>query len=285
VDPAAERRRELGGFLRSRREALDRAGYGLPPTRGRTAGLRREEVAYHAGVSVTWYTWLEQGRETNPSRQVLDAIARTLRLAPAEHHYLLGLAGYAPVPPGELPPTAPAPPHLQRLLDAQGAAPAFAVAATWDIAAWNRAYAALYPAVATVPADERNLLWLIFTDPGVRRMLPDWETTAQQFLAEYRAAAGPALGTAAHAALVSRLVEASPTFAQAWHHHHVERFASRERRFHHPEAGPLTFEQHRLTPSDQPDLHVVIYLPADGATLRAMAQLARTDGGSGRKAR
>ena len=104
----AERRAELGGFLRTRRTQIPRAELGLPATsRRRTSGLRREEVAYLSGVSITWYTWLEQGCDTNPSRQVLDAIARTLRLSSAEHAYLLSLAGHSAPQPTPIPPARP----------------------------------------------------------------------------------------------------------------------------------------------------------------------------------
>ena len=145
----AERRSEMGAFLRARREQLPRADHGLPPLqRGRANGLRREEVSYLCGVSVTWYTWLEQGRPINPSRQVLDAVAATLRLSGAEHEYLLGLAGYAAPQPSEPLAVVPAPPHIQRLLDELGDRPAYALAADWSIAGWNAAYAALYPNVA-----------------------------------------------------------------------------------------------------------------------------------------
>jgi transcriptional regulator with XRE-family HTH domain len=269
-----ERRRELGGFLRWRRQHLLRADYQLPPVgRSRQTGLRREEIAFHAGVSVTWYTLLEQGKAAHPSRQVLDALAQTMRLSLAEHQYILALAGYVPEPPGDPVPPAVVPPHIQRLLDAHVEAPAFAVSPDWTIAGWNRAYQALYPKVATVNASDRNLLWIIFTDPYVRSMLPDWEVTSGHFLAEYRAQAGPSLGHPAHAALVKRLLDTSPEFSRAWNQHQVERFASRERRFHHPDVGELTFEHHRLTPSDLPDLHVVVYLPLDYETRGKMRRL------------
>ncbi|AYY13142.1 XRE family transcriptional regulator [Actinobacteria bacterium YIM 96077] len=271
-----ERRRELGDFLRKRRAELVRADFQLPPVgRTRVTGLRREEIAYRAGVSVTWYTWLEQGREINPSRQVLDSIARNMRLSVAEHEYVLSLAGYAPNHSTELAPVA-APAHLQRLLDAQGDAPAFAVSPDWTIAAWNAAYEALYPNVATVAPEQRNLLWLIFTDPYVRQMLPDWEVTSRHFVAEYRAEAGPSLGHPAHVTLVGRLLDESPEFARAWEEHRIERFASRERRFHHPDVGDLLFEHHRLIPSDVPDVHVVVYVPQpDSATRTRMRTLTR----------
>jgi transcriptional regulator with XRE-family HTH domain len=255
--------KELGAFLRARRQQLVRADFDLPPIgRHRSVGLRREEIAYRANLSVTWYTWLEQGRSVNPSRQVLDALAMTMRLSAAEHEYLLSLAGYAPAPPaGSAPVEAPA--ALRRLLDALLPSPAFAVSPDWAIAAWNAAYEALYPPVATVGPADRNLLLAIFTDPSVRELLPDWDVTSRHFLAEYRAGAGQLLGQPAHVALVGRLLAGSPEFARAWAAHEVERFASRERRFRHPAAGELVFEHHRLIPSDQPDLHVVVYL-ADG---------------------
>ncbi len=272
-----EARRELGGFLRKRREQLLRADFALPPVgRSRTSGLRREEIAYHAGVSVTWYTWLEQGRGINPSRHVLDAVARTLRLTAEEHEYVLALAGYAPERiESQTDVVAAPPPHVRRLLDSLDDAPAFAVAPDWSIVAWNGAYEALYPNVATVASEDRNLLAFVFTDPDVRRMLPDWETTSRHFLAEYRAEAGQLLGGHARTTSVERLMANSAEFANAWNEHRVERFASRERVFDHPRAGRLVFEHHRLTPTDVPDLHVVIYLPQDADTRAKLRSLRR----------
>ncbi len=273
VRPSDERRRELGTFLRARREQLIRADHGLGPVaRGRSTGLRREEIAYHSGVSVTWYTWLEQGRDINPSRQVLDAVAHTMRLTADEHHYVLRLAGFAPAPGDDLAVVA-APAHLQHLLDAQGHAPAFAIAPDWTIAAWNRAYEALYPNVASLDDAERNLLWIIFTNPAVRELLADWATTSRHFVAEYRAQAGPLLGHPSHAGLIARLRSASPEFEDAWSEHRIEPFATRERHFRHPDVGELVFEHHRLAPSDVPETYVVIYLPADEATRQRMARL------------
>ncbi len=197
MDSGTWRRGELGDFLRTRRGQLVRADLGLPPVgRRRTTGLRREEVAFLSGVSVTWYTWLEQGRDIQPSRQVLDAIARTLRLSPPEHAYVLSLAGYsAPPPPAEPIPQA-APPHVQRLLDALDSYPAYAIAPDWGISGWNPAYARLYPNVAAVPVSDRNLLWLVFTDPYVRDLLPDWESDSRRFLAN--SAPRPVRGWAIH---------------------------------------------------------------------------------------
>lgn len=259
---AEERRKELGTFIRARRDQLERTNFGLPPLgRGRTVGLRREEVSYLSGVSVTWYTWLEQGRDINPSRQVLDAVARTLHLTTTEHSYLLSLLGYAPVQPREVVPVALAPDHVQRLLDALDEYPAYAIAPDWGIAGWNAAYAALYPNVATASPEQRNLLWLVFTDPYVRDLLPDWAVTSRRFLAEFRAETGQRLGDPGHAYLISRLLETSSDFRAGWESHDIQGFTSRERAFHHPLVGDLFFEHHQLAPSDHPDLHVIIYTP------------------------
>jgi transcriptional regulator with XRE-family HTH domain len=269
-----ERRRELGQFLRDRRGNLVRAELGLPPIgRSRTVGLRREEIASFSAVSVTWYTWLEQGRDINASRQVLESIARVLRLSAAEQSYLLAMGGYAPVPAAEVAVIEAAPPHLQGLLDALGF-PAFAVAPDWGIAGWNSAYAGLYSRIAEVAPAERNLLWLIFTDPHLREMLPDWEETSRHFVAEFRAEAGPRLGSGPHTALVGRLLAASPDFAQVWADRGVEGFASRRRVFLHPGVGELVFDQHRLVPSDAPELHFVLYVPTPGTpTQERLARL------------
>lgn len=260
-----KRRKELGALLRTRREQLDRNDYGLPPgTRGRTRGLRREEVSFLSGVSVTWYTWLEQGRDINPSRQVLDAVARCLRLTVPEHDYLLALSGFAPTRPGVEPAVQAAPAHVQRFLDALGDHPAYALAPDWGITGWNRAYEWLYPNVARTPPEQRNLLWLVFTDPDVRALLDDWDVTSRRFLAEFRAEAGSRLGDPRSLDLVARLVEVSPEFRAGWQDHDIRGFQSRERIFHHPQAGRLVFEQHQLRPSDHPDIQLVVYTPVEG---------------------
>lgn len=268
-------RRELGAFLRSRRASLMRADFGLPSVgRSRTSGLRREEVSYLSGVSVTWYTWLEQGRDIHPSREVLDSVARTLRLSSAEHSYVLSLAGYsAPTPITDSGPVE-APGSVQRLLDSLATSPAFALTASWGIVGWNAAYAVLFPPIAEVPVEDRNLLWLVFTHPYVRRLLPRWTEDSSRFLAEFRAEAGPHLGEPAVAAVVDRLSAASPEFRAGWTSHDLSGFASRERLFHSPETGDLRLEHHRLVPSDHPELHLVVYTPVDdGETPQRLAAL------------
>ncbi|CAN5195883.1 helix-turn-helix transcriptional regulator [soil metagenome] len=263
MDKRAQQRLALGEFLRSRREAAPREELGFPAVpRMRTSGLRREEVAISAGVSVTWYTWLEQGRDINPSKQVLAAVAAALRLSPAERDYVLALGGYAADPAASGGPT---PLHIQRFLDALAGYPAFAIGPTWTIAAWNPAYAALYPNIAVTDAADRNLLWLVFMDPAIRELLPDWETDSRRFLAEFRAEAGSRVGEPSYTQLIERLRDGSAHFRAEWQASSVERFASRERRFFHAQVGELLLEHHQLTPADAPDIQIVAYLPVPGS--------------------
>jgi transcriptional regulator with XRE-family HTH domain len=252
----------MGEFLTTRRRHLVRDDVGVPPITGRTTcGLRREEVAYLAGVSVTWYTWLEQGRDVTPSRQVVDALARTLRLSHAEHVHVLALAGYSAPPPAEDPSPGTAPAHVQRLLDALADFPALAIAPDWGILAWNAAYEGLYPKVATVAAADRNFLWLLFTDPYLRALMPDWEFTGMYNVASFRAHAGTRLGEPPFADLVSRLLQTSEAFRDAWESYGIETLPSRQRLFRHPEVGDLHMEQHNLAPSGDPGLQVVMFTP------------------------
>ncbi|MFD1516921.1 helix-turn-helix transcriptional regulator [Pseudonocardia yunnanensis] len=271
---AEARRRQLGDFLKARRRQLVRADLGLRPVAGRGEGLRREEVAALSGVSVTWYAWLEQGRGRQPSRHVLDAIATVFRLSAVEHSYLLSLAGYsAPQPAGDvIAQTSPEP--VLRLLDHLTDLPAYVIAADWQIVHWTTAFAALYPNVATVAEEERNLLWLIFTDPSVRAMLPDWEIAAQHFLAEFRADAGPRLADPPLADLAGKLLDVSPAFRAAWDRHDVIGSIPTKRLIRHP-IGDLHLERHRARFSDPPAMHVVIYTPETPETRELIRQLCR----------
>ncbi|MGE2732491.1 helix-turn-helix transcriptional regulator [Mycolicibacterium vaccae] len=272
MDRRTQQRHALGEFLRARRRAVVRADVGLPDLpRSRTSGLRREEVAVAAGVSVTWYTWLEQGRDINPSKQVIDAVGRALRLSPAEHEYVLALGGYTVDPAIAL---GPLPPQIQRFLDALSGYPAFAITPDWGIAAWNRTYTALYPNIERVAPADRNLLWLVFMDPYIRDLLPDWDSDSRRFLAEFRADTGSRVGEPSYTALVSRLSSSSEHFAQAWRATSIERFSSRERLFRHPVVGELRLEHQQVAPVDVPEVQIVAYLPVPGTDaaekLRAM---------------
>jgi transcriptional regulator with XRE-family HTH domain len=257
------RRDELAAFLRARRDALTPAEVGLPPGRGRrTPGLRREEIAMLAGVSVTWYTWLEQGRPINASTDVLTALARTLRLDDAGRRHLLALATRTPAESVEV--VDDAPDALVRLITAMEPAPAYVLGPTWDFLAWNRAQSRLYPVIDRLDPTDRNLLWVIFAEPSARALVADWPDQARRILAEFRAGTAPLRADARVVALVDRLLATSAEFAEWWPQVDVANFQTRVRRYHHPRAGELAFEYQQLTPSEWPGLRVVVQLPVPG---------------------
>ncbi|MGD9703984.1 MAG: helix-turn-helix transcriptional regulator [Acidimicrobiia bacterium] len=259
-----DRRTDLAEFLRVRRSALTPADVGLPTGgRRRTDGLRREEVAMLAGVSISWYTWLEQGRPINASRDVLDALARALRLDSVERDHLIALATrpqHRDLPPDE--PTVPV--GIAALLIALEPAPAYVLGPRWDVRAWNRAEARLYPPFDSLAPDELNLVWVMFAEPSIRTLLGDWETEARRVLSLFRAETTPYRQDRDLVALVERLTEQSPEFAAWWPRHDVAAFEERVRTFHHPIAGTLTFRNEQLRPAGDPDLRVVVHLPIEG---------------------
>jgi transcriptional regulator with XRE-family HTH domain len=265
MEPMPEQRRsDLAEFLRVRRAALRPDDVGLPRgSRRRTDGLRREEVAMLAGVSVSWYTWLEQGRPINASTDVLLALARALRLDDVERAHLLSLAKA----PERVVPTSDGlrvPAGLIGLLGALDPAPAYLLGPRWELLAWNRAQERLYPRLAGLRPGSANLLELVFADPWLRTLFGDWEKEAHRVLSQFRAATVPYRDDPAVVALVGRLTEASPEFAAWWSRHDVGGFEERERTFHHPAAGTLSFRYEQLEPAADPRLRLVVHVPIDG---------------------
>jgi transcriptional regulator with XRE-family HTH domain len=269
------RRRELAAFLRSRRERIRPEQVGLPPSRRRrTPGLRREEVAQLAGVGVTWYTWLEQGREINASPQVLDAIARTLQFDGHEHAHLFTLAG--------LPTTASADdcealcPSAQRLLDQLEPYPACVLNARWDVLAFNRVYASFLDGFETIPVEDRNCLWLAFTDPRWRQVAVDWDETVSRMVAEYRASMAEHIDDPAWKSLVDRLHAASPEFTAVWERHDVLGAQGRTKRALHPQVGLLRVDYTNLWLDQRLGARIVAYTPADEQTAERLDTLYRS---------
>jgi transcriptional regulator with XRE-family HTH domain len=258
------RRRELAAFVRSRRERLRPEQAGLPPSRRRrTPGLRREEVAQLAGVGITWYTWLEQGRDIRPSAQVLDAIARTLQLDAHEHAHLFTLAGIATTTIADqclgLCST------VQPLIDQLEPFPAAVVNARLDLLAYNRVYASFFE-LATIPIEDRNLLWLAFTDPGWRSVIVDREDVLGRLVAEYRGAMAEHLDDPAWKTLVARLHRASPEFTAFWDRHDVQGVESRTKRARHPLVGLLRLTYTNLWLGQGLGVRIVAFTPADERT-------------------
>jgi transcriptional regulator with XRE-family HTH domain len=261
-------RRELAAFLRSRRERLQPADAGLQPGgRRRTPGLRREEIAQLSGVSLTWYTWLEQARDITVSRQVLETLARTLQLTSAETRHLLGLAGE------RLPPDEPLSATLLRMVEELEPNPAYLRSPCLDLLAWNRAEAAFIGDPATLPVHKRNVLWLTFVDPAMRYLLVDWAPQARRLLGQYRAAAGQHAGDPRFTELTTALREASPEFREWWELHDIAGFPPAHQLFEHPSAGRLSFDYVKLASDETPDVRLIAYLPADAETRRKLPLL------------
>ncbi|HEY5360293.1 MAG TPA: helix-turn-helix transcriptional regulator [Streptosporangiaceae bacterium] len=268
------RRRELAGFLRSRRERIAPEQVGLPPAaRRRTPGLRREEVATLAGVGVTWYTWLEQGRDINASPQVLDAVARTLLLDPHEREHLFRLAD---APDGTAEGDCQAvPPVLQLLLDQLEPYPACVRNARYDILSYNATYERLMGPLSDLPFEERNSLWRIFTSPAHRVAIIDWPDATRRMVAEYRAAMADHVAEPAWKCLVSRLLKASPEFAELWERHEVAAPENLTKRYLHQEVGLLRLNYTHLWLGQRLGTRMVTYTPADEETSARLRELSR----------
>jgi len=270
-------RRELAQLLRSRREGLQPADVGLPPgSRRRTRGLRREEVAQLAGVSATYYTFLEQARDVRPSPEVLDALARALRLSPVERDQLHVLAHRrVPVADGGGPDETLAPglADLVARLDPQ---PTYVKGRRTDVLAANRAARALFTDWAERPPDDRNLLWWVFTAPEAREVYVEWEREAQGVLARFRLVAARRPDDPAFADLVARLHDASPEVRRWWPRHEVAPIAGGTKRLRHPAAGEMVLRHVVLEVADRRDQRLVTYSPADPGGDARLAGLAAT---------
>ncbi|HEY1644367.1 MAG TPA: helix-turn-helix transcriptional regulator [Streptosporangiaceae bacterium] len=266
------RRQELAGFLRSRRERIAPEQVGLPPaSRRRTPGLRREEVAILAGVGVTWYTWLEQGRDINASVQVLDSVARTLLLDPHEREHLFRLAE---VPDGTTPPDCQAVPgEIQVLLDQLVPYPACVRNARFDILGFNSAYEQIVGPLAGAPFEERNALWRVFTRPACRTSIVGWPEVARRLVAEYRSAMGEHVAEPAYKCLVSRLTKVSPEFTELWERHEVAAPENRTKQWLHPEVGLLRLNYTNLWLGQKLGTRMMTYTPADEPTAQRLREL------------
>ncbi|HTU80210.1 MAG TPA: helix-turn-helix transcriptional regulator [Solirubrobacteraceae bacterium] len=257
-----ERRRgELAHFLRSRRASLKPQDVGLPDGgRRRTPGLRREEVAQLAGVGATWYTWLEQGRDVRASLEVLEALARALRMSSAERTHLVLLGR------GEEPAPCKAPAErvsatLRRLIENLGPNPAYVLGRRWDYLAWNDAAAVLFGDLARIPRATRNHAWLTFTDPARRVMFTDWERSSRLLVAKFRADSARHIGDREFESLIAALRNSSPEFAREWERHEVSQSGEARKDLRHPRAGMLSFSHAVFHPVEFPEQRLILYSP------------------------
>ncbi|MFE9423425.1 helix-turn-helix transcriptional regulator [Kitasatospora sp. NPDC006697] len=258
-DPDAQRRQQLREFLRSRRARVTPVQAGLPDggARRRTPGLRREEVAVLAGVGVSWYQWLEQGRDITVSPQVLDSVSRVLRLDEPERRHLYLLAGLNP--PVQTPDPAPVSDGLRRLIDAWMPFPAHVLDPYWNIVAFNDAAGLLFGYTT-----DTNCLVAYFTNPVNRAREADWASGAEAVLAQFRLAAAERPGDHGYQRILAELSEQSPEFGELWARGDVRAPGQLTKVLAHPTAGELHFESTQLKVPARPDLTIVMLNPVAG---------------------
>jgi hypothetical protein len=265
IDSRDGRRSELAAFLRTRRARISPQDVGLPPgIRRRTPGLRREEVAQLAGIGVTWYTWLEQGRRIHASLQVLDAIGRTLRLDQAELEHLYRLADVSTAPVEATLVTVP--PRLQEILDALDPLPASLLNARFDLLAFNQAHEDLLWEWHSMTGQERNMLWCCFVRPDARTRFPNFDDDASYMVAVLRGAYGQHLNEPAWVSFLERLSAASPDFDKLWARHEVASPESRIKHYIHPDVGLLRLRSTNLFVADLPETRINVSTPVDEET-------------------
>ncbi|PAU51880.1 helix-turn-helix transcriptional regulator [Pseudomonas indica] len=256
-------RAELAEFLRSRRERISPEEVGLPAgSRRRTPGLRREEVAALAGVGLSWYTWLEQGRDISVSSTFLDNLSRALKLDATERRHLFLLAHQRlPAEPGRT--WCVVPPLIHRLMADIPTRPAYVLNLRWDVLAWNAAADRVF-GFSALPADRRNLLWMLFTSPAMRVLFNPWEEQALQILSSFRRDFVRATQDPEITALVKDLVKASPDFRDWWQQQDVHGPCQGVRDLRIEPIGPVVFEHTTLTIDEHRHLRLVYYAAKEG---------------------
>ncbi|MFD0312769.1 helix-turn-helix transcriptional regulator [Streptomyces flavalbus] len=259
-------RDQLADFLRRRREAIRPAEVGIVDgPRRRTSGLRREEVAMLAGVSVDYVVRLEQGRSSQPSPQLLGSLARALRLSDDERDHLFHLAGHRPPPADGVASLARA--GLIRMLDLLGDVPALVLSDLGEVLAQNRAALLLSGDLTRFTGDRRYIVYRWFTDPQARAVAPpeEHEHRARQFVADLRATAGRRSGDPTVTRLVERLNAASADFRRLWAEHEVAVRRADRKTMLHPQVGPLLMDCETLVTPDQRQ-QLLVLTPADTET-------------------
>jgi len=267
---------ELGGYLRSRREAVSPAQVGLPVgLRRRTPGLRRAELATLAGISVDYLIRLEQGRDRNPSAQVLAALADALELGEDERDLLRRFSMHGQgteLCPRMAPPARTVRPTVQALLDRLEPAPAFVINRLTDLLAWTDGYTRVAGPVGLLDRSQPNLIRFTFEDPRARVAYPAWDDIAEEQVGNLRAALWP--DDPEGDELVAALVTAGgDDFARRWAARPVARTRTGVKRLVHPEAGELRIAFETLQLPDVVEQRLVVYLPADERTAQALDRL------------
>lgn len=266
------RRQELAEFLRAKRKGLlpQQAGVVAHPRR-RAPGLLREEVADRAGMSLSWYTWMEQARPTNPSARMLDGLAAALQLDAAERRHLFRLARPDLDPIEQQQGHAALSPEHRQWLQALTLHPAYALDATWDVIAWNEPAERIFGGFAHLKGDARNVIHRLLLDPHWRELFVDWETIIERAIAQFRAMSALHLGDARLQALIQRLLERSPHFARLWPQREVALPPACIKTLRQPDGSTLVLNYVMLRPADgNGDVLFTVYTPADAASAQRL---------------
>ncbi|WP_405563464.1 helix-turn-helix transcriptional regulator [Streptomyces phaeochromogenes] len=260
---------ELGQFLRARRTQTrpDQVGLTVGTGLRRTPGLRREELATLAGISIDYYVRLERGKETRPSPSVLDALARALQLDDAEHQHLRDLAAraarYAPEPPP--PPGRTVRPHLKLVPETLRPSPAYVISRSMDLLAWNPGGLVLYAGLDDWPATQRNLARYLFLHPTARSLFQDdWDELVRGCVARLRALAGTDPDARDLTSLVGELLLKSPDFVKLWERYDVIGRKRIQKTFHHPQVGVLTLSSQSMHLDGTPGQRLGVYTAEPG---------------------
>ncbi|MER5180975.1 helix-turn-helix transcriptional regulator [Streptomyces sp. NPDC002896] len=259
---------ELGHFLRARRAQVTPAQAGLTVGSGlrRTPGLRREELATLAGISIDYYTRLERGKETRPSPSVVDALARALLLEEPEHEHLRSLAALAartaPEPPAA--PSRTVRPGVKILLESLRPNPSYVASRTQDLLAWNPAGLRLFAGIEEWPAKQRNIARYTFLHPAAREVFADWENSLRGCVARLRAVAGTEPDAPDLGPLVGELLLKSPEFARLWERYDVKARTYGRKTYHHPEVGTFTLGYQGMQLEGTPGHRLITYYAEPG---------------------
>ena len=278
---------ELGSFLRACRDrSSPDAVPSLLPGDRRVPGLRREELAVMAGVSVDYYIRLEQGR-VRPSDSVLEAVAKALRLDAAETAHLWTLARRAHGLPSTAPETRPAP-GVERLIELVAPAPAVLMDHCCDVLAWNASGAALDPTLASAPPDRRNLARRVFLDPAAREFFPEWQALAEEVASLLRLNANRFAGDARLEALVKELIDGSDAFRELWDRNQVSDKTRGRKVIAHPLVGRMELTFEAVAIPEAPGQMLMVYMAEPGtpshAALERLQAIASPERRSGRPA-
>ena len=268
-------RKQLGAFLRARRESLDPQRLGLPRIgRRRTPGLRREEVAMLANVGVTWYTWLEQGREANPSQAVLLNVASALQCSPLETRHLFVLAGLTPPESTPVMVCEGITPGTRKMLDSLMPQPASIQKPSFDIVAWNESFCRLMGVdFSTLPSEDRNCIYLYLTNETWRSRIANCDVLPT-FVSYFRAAMAEHRSDPVWENKLARFFAASSEFEALWHQRYdVRGVENQVKNFVHPQLGRFSLQQMYWYSAPRNGSRLLVYLPMDEAGEQALAWL------------